>query len=128
MRDLWKTDMIEKFRWTGEPSVNNSRGVFATAFFTPTAILKPEYRDICDVSPYGEGDPDCKAAVAKRTVASVTDIRPVGQHLVVEFLVRTTPTKSGVALKLRETTEPAAAAFLQYDDGWRLVETNIPVQ
>jgi hypothetical protein len=125
MRALWNTDMIERFRWTSELSVNNSHGVFATAFFTPTAILKPEYRDICNGSPYQEGDPECRAAITTREVDSVTGIRQVGQYLVVEFSVTNTPTKAGIALKLRETTVPATGAFIKYDDGWRLVELNV---
>ena len=128
MRALWNTDMIETFRWTSELSVNNSRGLFATAFFTPTAILKPEYRDICNGSPYQEGDPECRTAITTREVDSVTGIRQVGQYLVVEFSVKTTPTKAGIALKLRESTGPATGAFIKYDDGWRLVEINLPVQ
>ena len=123
MRQLWKTGHISRFAWTSESLI-----LVGGLDIWVVGIIKPEAQSICDGRPYHEGDKSCVQVVAERKVNSITGIRDLDEFVKVEFDATITPTPAGVALGRKTVTKSFAAAFVLYDDGWRVLPAVFPTE
>ena len=126
-RSLWKSGNVERFKW----SIQIRQGV--NTLVQASAIPVNAVRERC-IS-YSEGDATCNYVAARVSLKSVDGTVTQGNRKRVEFTVRFEPTFD--AEKLAETWPGKSerrwkafdarriAMFVLYDDGWRIVDSNL---
>lgn len=130
VRDGFKKGLIADVRWhevvlktyPGNTSYA-AEPVFAPQMCQKIDVNKSKFM-LADRSGGSEprGCDTCTTKTATVRFGEVTGIRSMGEQKVAEFTVVVEPTEVGKRMGLTQRTETKSAAFVLYDDGWRLVQ------